>query len=60
MIFKIFSLKKAFLTPNKAKVFTNLIITLVFEKTPIIAENCDLNIDPCKKNNFVEDLVRAA
>jgi hypothetical protein len=41
MIFKIFSPKNsakklAFLTPNKAKLNTNLIITLVFEKkTPI-------------------------
>jgi hypothetical protein len=45
--------KLAFLTQNKAKLCKFLIITLVFEKTPIfrrkleeIAENCDHNIDP--------------
>jgi hypothetical protein len=57
MILKIFSPKKiakmVFLTQNKAKLCKILIITLVFEKTPIfrrklgkIAENCDHNIDP--------------
>jgi hypothetical protein len=58
MIFKIFSPKKfakklAFLTQNKAKLYKNLIITLVVEKNAIfcrnlskIAENCDRNIDP--------------
>jgi hypothetical protein len=59
MIFKIFSPKKSakklvFLTQNKAKLFENMIITLVFEKNAIfcrqklskIAENCDHNIDP--------------
>jgi hypothetical protein len=49
MIFKIFlqknSVKKlAFLTPNKAKLFKNLIITLVFEKNAIFlpknSKNC--------------------
>jgi UDP-N-acetylglucosamine pyrophosphorylase len=40
----------AFLTQNKAKLFKNLIITLVFEKnaifSPKIAENCDHKINP--------------
>jgi hypothetical protein len=46
MIFKIFSPKKSakklsFLTQNKAKLFKNLTITLVFEKNAIFfAENC--------------------
>jgi hypothetical protein len=41
MIFKIFSPKKlAFLTQNKAKLFKNLITTLVFEKNAnFFAEN---------------------
>jgi hypothetical protein len=56
VIIKIFSPKKiGVLTHNKAKLCKNLIIKLVFEKTPIffrrklakIAENCDHNIDPC-------------
>jgi hypothetical protein len=38
------------LTPNKVKLCKNLIITLIFEETPIfspkIAENCHHNIDP--------------
>jgi hypothetical protein len=42
--------KLAFLTQNKAKLCTNVIITLVFEKNAnIFAEivkNCDHNIDP--------------
>jgi hypothetical protein len=46
MILKIFSPKKlakklAFLTPNKAKLCKNLIITLVFEKNAnFFSENC--------------------
>jgi hypothetical protein len=44
----------AFLTQNKAKLFNNFIITLVFEKNANffrrklskIAENCDHSIDP--------------
>jgi hypothetical protein len=46
MILKIFSPKKsaknlAFLTQNKAKLFKNLIITLVFERNAnFFAENC--------------------
>jgi hypothetical protein len=46
MIFKIFSPKNlakklAFLTQTKAKLFKNLIITLVFEKNAkFFAENC--------------------
>jgi hypothetical protein len=58
MILKIFSPRYfakilAFLTQNKGKLCKSLIITLVFEKTPIfrqklgkIAQNCDHNIDP--------------
>jgi hypothetical protein len=43
--------KSACLTQNKAKLFKNLIVTLVFEKnhtylTNLFAENCDHNIDP--------------
>jgi hypothetical protein len=35
------------LTQNKAKLFKNFIITLVFEKNAnFFAENCDHNIDP--------------
>jgi hypothetical protein len=56
--FKKFSPKKlarklAFLTQNKAKLFKNLILTLVFEKNANfrrklskIDKNCDHNIDP--------------
>jgi hypothetical protein len=50
---KILAKKLALLTKNKAKLFKNLIVTLVFEKNAIfgrkllkIAENCDHNIDP--------------
>jgi hypothetical protein len=50
---KIFAKKLAFLTQNKAKLWKQLIITLVFKKTPIfcqkfgkVAENYDHNIDP--------------
>jgi hypothetical protein len=45
--------KLAFLTQSKAKLCKNLIVTVVFEKTPFyppkivkIVENCDYNIDP--------------
>jgi hypothetical protein len=50
----------AFLTQNKAKLFKNFIITLVFEKnanfSPKIAENCDHNIDPWPHNNKISML----
>jgi hypothetical protein len=43
--------KSAFFTQKKAKLWKNLILTLVFEETAIfyrrqIAENCDHNTDP--------------
>jgi hypothetical protein len=58
MIFRIFSPKKfanilAFFALTTANFCKNLIITLIFEKTPIfcrklakIAENCDHKINP--------------
>jgi hypothetical protein len=63
MIFQILSPKNSakkcrFFTRNKAKLFKVLIITLVFEKNAIFAENCrksqkncNHNIDPCSNIN---------
>jgi hypothetical protein len=66
MIFYIFSPKNlakklAFLTQNKAKLFKNLIITMVFEKNSNffnrklskIAEKCGHNIGPMSDQDFV-------
>jgi hypothetical protein len=70
MIFKnIFakkSAKMAFFTQNKAKLCSNLIITLIFEKKrqfvrrklSKIAENWDYNIDPWETRCVLEEMVQ--